>query len=97
MASTTVIASATAAADSSAITLVDGQSISVYCVPKLIDAERVRLERSYDGGTTWVSVGDEEYSGTVLTKSVQSQTINGPGVFRLRKSATTSATVVYYD
>ena len=97
MASTEAIASATAAGNSSAITLASGESVSVWADTPLQNGEFVRLERSNDGGTTWFNVNDEEYSGRVLDSKRNTATVNGPGVFRLHKMLTCTATAVYYD
>jgi hypothetical protein len=97
MAITTAISSQTTAAQSTSITLADGQSITVFCSPNLAPREEVRLQVSYDGGTSWVDVRDGKYDGVVLSNEVNTQTVTGPGVFRLDKEATATATTVYYE
>jgi len=95
--STTAISSQTATANSSAIALGAGETIQVFTDLPLGDNEDVSLQRSYDSGTTWVKVIDSQYRGLVLTSRIESQSVSGPGTFRLVKSATATATAVYYD
>ena len=97
MASTEAIASATAAGYSAAIALDLGDSISVWADKPLNVGEFVRLQRSNDDGTTWFNVNDEVYSGVVLSSKCTSQSVSGPGTFRLYKMATNVATAIYYD
>lgn len=91
------IASNTAAAYSSAIPLAPGDTITVYCTPALDGAEQVKLEVSYDDGTSWVKVSDPQFKGDLLQRDRNLNTVGGFSVIRLWKSATASATTVYYD
>lgn len=94
---TTAITSQTAAADSAQISIDMGSSVQVYCTPKLRRGESVGLERSTDGGTTWIPVNDPIFGGRLLSGDINSNVIAGPGVFRLVKSQTDKATAVLYD
>lgn len=94
---TTAIASTTAAANSASIILASGAIIHVYASSDLNVGETVTLQVTPDTGTTWIPVVDKELRGTVLSDLAQSQMIHGPGEFRLVKSATASATAIYYD
>lgn len=94
---TIAIASATAAGNSASITILAGDSIHVYASTDLNVGEQVTLEVTPDAGTTWIPVIDAEYRGVVLSDTVQSQIVSGPGVFRLVKTATAVATAIYYD
>ena len=94
---TTAIASATAEASSAGFSLGTGESINVYASTDLGVGEVVSLQVSPNTGTTWIPVVDERYRGVVLSDTVQSQTVTGPGYFRLVKTPTVVATAVYYD
>ena len=94
---TTAIPATTAIAHSALISLVSGQSIQVFTPSDLESGEKVTLERTFDSGATWIPVVDRGYRGVVLKDTVQSQLVNGPGEFRLRKSATAIPIAVYYD
>jgi hypothetical protein len=94
---TIAIASTTAAANSSTITLVSNQTAHVYASVDLNVGETVTLQVTADAGATWLPVVDRVYRGVVLSDTNQSQMITGPGDFRLVKSATAVATAVYVD
>jgi hypothetical protein len=98
MASILQIAAGTAAATSAtSFTLGSGDTVSVFSSVPLKNGEKVLLERSYDAGATWVGVTDPGFGGVVLNAGTQTQNVNGPGLFRLAKSYTVTATAVYID
>lgn len=97
MASTTLIASNAAAANSSAFTILVNSYVRVFCTPALGPDEVIKLQCSYDGGTSWIDIIDPEHGGVVLQPGTQSQVIMGPGVFRLVKGQTDQAVTVYMD
>lgn len=97
MASTTAIASANTSAASAAITIAQGSSISVWVNNPLLADEYVSVDQSADGGATWIPLNDGDFGGRVLEYNVGRRSLNGPGVFRLVKSPTKTATIVYYD
>jgi hypothetical protein len=90
-----LIAAATAADDSSAITIADGASIQVYATPRLTGAEQLTVTRN--NGTTYQPVLDKESGGVVLNHRVNSGVVKGPGQFIFSKTATKVATAVAYD
>lgn len=99
---TTAITSQTTAANSSIITLVAGATIQVYADVDLVGEEVVTLERTYDAGSNFVAVktvreGNFISSDKLLTKKVTSAMVAGPGDFRLAKTATVTATAVFFD
>jgi hypothetical protein len=96
MATVETISSTAAAANGGTITLASGASAQVYAVPALGLRETVRLQQSHNG-STWVDVNDEDFDGIVLQESRNRAVLTGPGTFRVVKSATAVATVIYYD
>lgn len=89
------IASTAAQADSGDITIASGASIQVTTDPRLNEGETVTLLHAPDG-TNFIPCSTPN-GGRVLDRGVQRQQVNGPGTFRLRKSATGTATSVDYD
>lgn len=94
---TTAIASTTATANSASFTLIASDTIHVYASTDLGIGDVVNLQVTPDAGTTWITVVDQEFRGVILSDTIQSQFISGPGTFRLVKSPTVVATAVYYD
>jgi hypothetical protein len=140
MAATADIASQTAAATGSDLTVENGASIQIWTYPALVAGERVSVWRvsggspedeirAQDGGrpielgagiqiwtypalvagervSVWrVSGGSPEDEIRAqdggrpieLGAGINSIALTGPGTFRLKKSVTATATVVYYD
>jgi len=102
MTTTTAISSQTAAANSkdagelnAVITIPDGSVITVFAVPRLTGAETVTAE--IYNGATYQALIDAEHKGIVLTSRTNAQTISGPVLISLSKSATASATAVVYE
>ncbi len=95
MSTTEEIAATTSTATSSDISVPDGASIQIWTDLRLVDNERVDIFRT-DGGSVEAPLIE---GGTVvaLTKSKSAALINGPGTFRLKKTATTAAKAVLYD
>jgi|11_taG_2_1085331.scaffolds.fasta_scaffold28574_3 hypothetical protein len=89
------IASSTAQADSSSITLSSGASIQVTADPKLSGDEKVILLHAPDG--TNFEPCSTPQGCDVLTAAINRNTITGPITFRLRKTATKQNTSVDYD
>ena len=92
-----VIASNAAAADSSAaaLTLLAGESVQVYAVPRLTGSEQVTLTR--DNGAAYQLALDRYASGVVLNHRCNTETVNGPGKFVFNKTATKVATAILID
>lgn len=95
--STEAIAATTDAATSGSIVVPSGSSIQVFTGNGLtaLGTEAVRLERS--DGSNWYPVIDQGKRGVVLSPTIKSQTVNGPGTFRLVKTATVDSVAVFYD
>ena len=94
---TTAISSTTASAASGSIVLNSAENIHIYSSVDLNVGESVSLEVTPDAGVTWIPVIDQEFRGVLLSDTVQSQMVSGPGTFRLVKTATAVATAIYYD
>ena len=94
---TVAIVGTTAEGTSGDITLTSSQMIHVYASSPLNPGERVYLEITPDSGSSWFPVENEVYRGTVLRDTIGSQTVGGPGTYRLKKTATEQVVEVYYD
>lgn len=94
---TEAIASTTAAATAgSDIDLGQGESAQVWLDGDLGMAEWVRVYRVNSGDT--IEVPAHDHGGPIILGSGrQSVFLNGPGIFRLKKSVTASAIAVLYD
>ena len=96
---TELIAAVTAAAVSASINLAGGEQMQVATdgTANLTGGESVVLEYSVDAGSTWLRVRDSEFNGVVLNAGTNRATVNGPGTFRLSKTATSAAVGVWRD
>ena len=83
----TLISSQTAAATSSGFQREEGQSATVFATA-LAGTETVTISISHDGGTTFVN------TGYALTATEPAAHLDGPGIFRMSKSATAGACAV---
>jgi len=92
--STDFIAAATAQADSAAFELSAGETVKVGCYPTMRPGETVILFESFDTGSNWVQVGDAAFNGVVIAPPRTTNTISGPGYFKLRKSTTTASVAI---
>lgn len=94
---TSYIASTTARSEGASFNLTAGSSRIFYCSPQLAPYETCTLEMTPDSGTTWLPVG------VICTHEKDKQqgvvTAQGAGAtdFRVIKSPTATATVVYFD
>lgn len=94
---TAAIASTTSAATAAADIAVDsGASIQIWTAPALADGETVSVFRVSSSSPEDV-VRVYEGERPLQVKLGGSIMVNGPGTFRLVKSATATATTVYYD
>lgn len=86
----------TTAAGSFDVALEDGASVQVWVYPRLARGETVTAY-SYDSSDT-VETEVFENGAVIELNDVHSRImLNGPGNFRFKKSATATATTVYYD
>lgn len=92
---TEAIASTKAQADSATISIASGASIQVTADAKLVGDEKVLLLHAPDG-TNFVPC-DTFNGAVVLDAGINRRQVNGPGDFRLRKTATGAAKSVDYD
>ena len=97
MASTTAIASNAAPASSSLISIPAGSTYQFFCSVRLQPGEKIKVEQSADDGTTWTEVDDPMWNGRFLDNQTTRNSLSGPGDFRVTKSSTSVAVVVYYD
>ncbi|WP_299083183.1 hypothetical protein [uncultured Paraglaciecola sp.] len=89
----TTLGSSATTAQSGTVTLTDGQSIIVYTDEPLSPNETVTASRTYDGGTNYRPLD----SGILCDSKVSENRLTGPGDFKIDKSATNTATQMYYD
>lgn len=95
MAINTAITSQDTPATSGDIVVADGSSIQLWTAPALGNEESVTLFRT-DGGSVEEEVR-EDNNAVALSPKRPSLSLNGPGTFRVKKTATAAATAVYYD
>jgi len=89
----TKLAAVTGAAQSSEFFVRQEEKITVMCSPNLVSAETAQIQISHDDGTTWVDANN----GTALqlTATINMIVLDGPGIYRVDKDATVSATGIY--
>jgi hypothetical protein len=92
---TTAISSTANQADSITITIASGASIQVTSDRKLQGDESVILLHAPDGAN-FIPCNTGKGCG-ILDAGSQRGTVNGPGDFRLRKSATAGDAEISYD
>ena len=92
---TSAIASTTNQADSTTITIASGASIQITSDRKFKGDESVILLHAPDGAN--FEPCNTGNGCVILDAGAQRGTINGPGDFRLRKSATAGAAAINYD
>jgi len=95
MARTTAIASTVAAADAD-VTVGAGESITVWTSQLLEGGESVSVYLT-DGASEEVRVSEEEAGTAKVYAKNTCVALNGPAIFRLKKTETAAAVAVYYE
>ena len=89
----TKLAATTGADQSDTFFVRQDEKVLVMCSPNMVSAEAAQIQITHDDGTTWVDANNGAL--LELTATTNHLVLDGPGVYRVDKEATVTATGIY--